>query len=81
MAGVQSRYREQHHVESSREAYLNLQVVVISPMVALPQVLLVEHHTVYRLPWPLHIAAVTIMLARILAIWLQPTNLGYPGYM
>ncbi len=37
-------------------AYLNFQVVVISAIVALPQVL-VEHHTVHRLPWTLHIAA------------------------
>ena len=41
---------------SSNSAYLNLQVVIISAIVALPQVL-VEHHTVHRLPWTLHIAA------------------------
>ena len=39
------------------DAYLNFQVVVISAVVALPQVLLVEHHTVHWLPWTLHIAA------------------------
>lgn len=38
-------------------AHLNFQVVIISAIVALPQVLLVEHHTVHWLPWALHIAA------------------------
>jgi len=45
------------HQSNKLEAYLNFQVVVISAIVAFPQVLLVEHHTVHWLPWTLHIAA------------------------
>ena len=52
-----SRGGAKQHQSNNLDAYLNFQVVVISTIVALPQVLLVEHHTVHWLPWTLHIAA------------------------
>lgn len=39
------------------EMYLNFQVVIVSSVVALPQILLVKDDTVHWLPWALHIAA------------------------
>lgn len=43
--------------ENKGKACLNLQVVIVCAMVALPQVLLPENTAVQRLPWALHVTA------------------------